>query len=224
MPNWCSNSLVISGPEETLKEFLTVAETPHASKSVQFNNETKVWENVDVISTTLFWNFVNPTEGETNLVLDQYYTNESSNIGALNWYGWNIKNWGVKWDVDFNDIEVIDDDQANTLILQFSTAWTFPAEFLIAVSKQYPTLSFENEYVEEGMGFQGLIQFDNGTYTVIRDGECDHDWYLETYSVCPNADWDAGFDDCNCEAEAEMLDWKNDNDAELLREQSKGLI
>lgn len=222
MPNWCSNSLVIRGPQEVLEEFLTVAETPHASKAVEFNQMTKTWENKDVISTTLFWNFVNPTEGETNLVLDQYYTNESSNIGALNWYGWNIKNWGVKWDVDFNDIELIDNDEPGTLILQFATAWTFPDVWLTEVSKQYPRLSFENEYVEEGMGFQGLIEFNNGVHTVIRDGECDHDWYLEQYNECPNFAYDMDLPDCNCEAE--MLDRKNENDAEFLREQSKGLI
>ena len=216
MPNWCENNLVITGPQATLKEFLTVAELPHASKSVEFNNDTKVWENKDVLYTTLFWNFIHPEDE----FLDLYYTNQSSDINALNWYQWNIRNWGVKWDVDFNDIEVVDDDEPDTLILKFDTAWTFPAEFLIEVSRQYPTLSFENEYVEEGMGFQGLIQFDNGTYTVIRDGDCDHDWYLERYNECPDFD-QPEFATCDC---AQLLDRKNENDTEILREQSKGLI
>lgn len=72
-----------------------------------------------------------------------------------NWYGWNVENWGTKWDAGVNYWERIDE---NTIMIEFDTAWSPPVEF-------YSTLYQENyqidaQYYEPGMGFCG--EFSSG--------------------------------------------------------------
>ena len=63
-----------------------------------------------------------------------------------NWYDWRDKNWGTKWDVDGRLISAAD----YWLEYSFKSAWNPPTEWLIRVSRDFPTLQFTMRYVEEG--------------------------------------------------------------------------
>ncbi len=64
-----------------------------------------------------------------------------ASTGFSNWYDWNIKNWGVKWDVsDFRTKELPD---FNTVIYSFNTPWDTPETFVKRLSSLYPDATFE---------------------------------------------------------------------------------
>jgi len=69
-----------------------------------------------------------------------------------NWYDWNIKNWGTKWDAGDTDITG-DYPNCNCIALRFSTAWAPPIGFY----QQMESLGFEviAYYYEQGMAFCG---------------------------------------------------------------------
>ena len=77
----------------------------------------------------------------------------------VDWYDWNIQNWGTKWDVTA-DIELDDEwfdeeEEGAVAIVRFDTAWSPPIEFIQKVAPMFPTLTFELCFWEGGMGFAG---------------------------------------------------------------------
>jgi hypothetical protein len=84
------------------------------------------------------------------------------------WYGWNVNNWGTKWEASVYDFDRIDD---YTIKINFDTAWgpcTTLYEFL--ESEGYTVEGFYNE---GGMAFAGCF----------RDGFDDYYDYSNMNSV-----------------------------------------
>ena len=76
------------------------------------------------------------------------------------WYEWRLQNWGTKWDVDGNvDVNKLDDDLYR---LYFTTAWSPPIHWFETVVKNYPTLKFELNAGEPGMGCHYVWQAQGG--------------------------------------------------------------
>lgn len=73
------------------------------------------------------------------------------NYGHMNWYSWNVANWGTKWDV----IAMLVEEGSNSITYDFETAWSPPIKFVEKVSNIFPLLEFNLEFREEGMGFEG---------------------------------------------------------------------
>lgn len=75
-----------------------------------------------------------------------------------NWYGWNVDNWGTKWDVYIeveNDrLQRLDDE---TLSLSFDTAWGPPIAFYNFLFEEGWDVTAK--YYEPGIGFVG--EYDN---------------------------------------------------------------
>lgn len=72
-----------------------------------------------------------------------------------NWYNWNIGNWGTKWDVSPEQLEIEDDDDGmSTVSTNFDSAWSPP----IAIAEHLHELGFEVRlyYYEPGVGFAGV--------------------------------------------------------------------
>jgi hypothetical protein len=71
-------------------------------------------------------------------------------VFPTNWRDWAMDNWGTKW----NCYEVgewdLEDGQAE---IQFDTAWSTPAAAMIALSEQWPALTFRIEYADEDIGY-----------------------------------------------------------------------
>ena len=68
------------------------------------------------------------------------------------WYGWNVDNWGTKWDAKpWNVIET-----SNGVTFSIETAWAPPIRFYEALEAQgYRVTAY---YMEEGMAFCGAYQ------------------------------------------------------------------
>jgi hypothetical protein len=95
--------------------------------------------------------------------VDDYSDREKLNMemyGAINWYSWNILNWGTKWgDVD---TELISTSETH-LKYETSFAWSLPFCGIETISRQYPNLIFHFENVWETSGaFEGEITWQNG--------------------------------------------------------------
>lgn len=71
-----------------------------------------------------------------------------------NWYHWNARHWGTKWDVNVE----ITEDTGESITLTFESAWGPPIEFYnTMVDRDYQVLAYYNE---EGMAFAGI--YDSG--------------------------------------------------------------
>jgi hypothetical protein len=213
MPNWVFNSLVVSGEKSELDKMVAQLNAPFEKHfpDQKFNQETKEWEHTPAVQVYdnpvfAFWNICRPSD------LEKYYGEEvfknrtdpfdgqafmAEFIRSMSededWYHWNCRNWGTKWDVavangqDYSDttMTVNDDD---SVMYHFQTAWSPVGEALIKLSEMFPTLEFDYEYEEE-QGWGGKCTFVGG-----KDVAC-QEWDIPS----SHADYEALERECRCE-------------------------
>jgi len=216
MPNWVFNSLVVSGEQAELDRMVAHLNTPFEKHFPEhkFNDEIKQWENIPSVQTYdnpvfAFWNIVRPSD------LEKYYGEEVHKKSSYDadgkfdqaefmkefirsmsededWYHWNVRNWGTKWDVAVSNdgysstsMEVTDN---GSIMYRFETAWSPVGEALTVLSEMFPSLEFDYEYEEE----QGW-----GGRAVIIDGEYSQtdEWDIPS---C-HADHSRTWFECSCE-------------------------
>jgi hypothetical protein len=178
MPNWCNNGITLrhANPEMIQRAATTL-------QAGQFLQE-----------------FI-PCPKELTETVAQFGTNdhEKANLdkyGYASWYDFNVANWGTKWDVESDNVEILD---ANTLTAGFDSAWAPP----IRAYERLLELGFEIEafYYEPGMQFVGKW----------TDGE---DEYIELggeTSATVRESIGAELDDYFCISE-QMAEWESDNE------------
>lgn len=129
MPNWCANGVTLRHADPAMIQ--------RAAKALQEGNFLQEFipcpqELLDAVAN-----------GQTNEALVAQH-------GYSSWYDFNIANWGTKWDVSSENVEIED---ANTLSASFDSAWSPP----IAAYERLMEQGFEIEafYYEPGMGYVG---------------------------------------------------------------------
>ena len=237
MPNWCFNSVVISGDKvslDKLREQLNQPYTKHFP-DLKWNAETNTYDKLADTQTYSnpvfsFWNVIRPTD------LEAYYGEETVEEPKLDnfvetfnnaiakgesWYYWNLRNWGTKWDVGVQDgteypsttLEITDDGD---LMYHFETAWSPVFEVFTTLAKMYPELTFDYEYEEE-QGWGGSMMWEGGevTNSTEYDIPSSHADYDDLGRECPceYADIDWAFEDCP--VDKTKYEWTGDGWVEL---------
>jgi hypothetical protein len=128
MPNWCSNSIVITGDEDKIKKI----------------NEVLLSMDKTTTESGIFEALVGRDE---NITEDQF-----QNGG---WYQHNIDRYGCKWDVSLENA-VIGTDSDDCITMSPETAWSPPKEFCILLAEQYG-VDVTLEYSEPGCNFSGRV-------------------------------------------------------------------
>lgn len=139
MPNWVYNSLSIEGEEaQAIKEKLV-----------------KVTEQG--VFPLSFMNIIAPTDIERYEKVVGSLDPENR-VHPDNWYNWNIRNWGTKWDAGS---PAIVEDTPEKVRYTFETAWSAPYEAIRALASPYPITVFTLEWEEE-QGFGATVEFAYG--------------------------------------------------------------
>jgi len=187
MPNWCSNQLNISGPAKDIHLFKTKANGPEQTYH-DYHAKGGDWPVHDDIRLKALFESL-PEQGEPSVfsfhalypVPDEVrrlpYDNTmarkvADNVGLTgpiySGYNWEADNWGCKWGASHPELHCEED---TFLAYSLETPWGPPMGLMEKISKDWPTLSFEVEYAEPGMGFAGKTVFDNGEVSFAEDWE-----------------------------------------------------
>ena len=139
MPNWCNNSITISGPTETIKELWESASSIVAE-------EGGLLEAMSPMPAALNDTVADGSEG-------------------MNWYNWRVSNWGTKWDVGTEGLEFIDNGDGTACITGwFDSAWAPPIEAYNTFLDDMDNCSLEASYYEPGMDFGGFYRNGDDIY------------------------------------------------------------
>lgn len=145
MPNWCSNSIVITGDVDKIKKIKDVLLTMD-----KINTDGGIFEAL--------------------VGRDENITEEEFQKGG--WYDHNINRYGCKWDIGWDDSNVdIDSDDCITMSPQ--TAWSPPEGFCRLLAEQYG-VDVTIEYSEPGCDFAGRLSvgpdgdYENETYGFLE--------------------------------------------------------
>jgi hypothetical protein len=170
MPNWCTNTLLISGEPDEVQKLLDTVEDGNSSLSL-----SKLITTPEELKNTTAPSR-NPEE-EKQRLRDLY--------GAVDWYDWQVNNWGTKWDVE---ARIIGDTHANVNVsflskvketkrvvtMEFDSAWAPPTPVIKHMAKQFPNTNIYHTYDESGSDFSG--------YHMYSNGECVKEQETESFS------------------------------------------
>src|SRR6056300_2041822 len=137
MPNWCSNSITISGPTETIKQLWEDAQTAAGGEFGLLNAIAPMPQELE--GTTA------PSED------------------GQDWYSWRVNNWGTKWDISDEGLEFIDNGDGTAAIDGwFDSAWAPPIGAYEQLAADFDSCVIECSYYEPGMDFAGFWSSENG--------------------------------------------------------------
>ena len=214
MPNWVYNSLLVEGSKEDISKVKSQLSAPFVRQHEQWNPDNGKMEKKYFTYTNpvfAFWNIVKPTNLEAyNQQSDHSLPMEQQLLfQGDNWYDWNVRHWGTKWDVSVVDDEKypeteLMEETETSLAYRFNTAWSPPLPAIETLSSQYPNLEFNLSYEEE-QGWGGEVEFKNGQSTEIEsyDTKCRDCDSINTMEYCEN---DCGeiCSSCNYMGEADL--------------------
>ena len=151
MPNWCRNRVTVFGKEEDISKiseifsdkksiFAHIIKSPDWKRLPNEKGQFPQLEQMKNPKGEVMWETYNFPDGKND---DR-------------WYDWNIQNWGTKWDItaDSVDMESYDSEQ---LEIEFSTAWRPPEPICKKLRQMFPHLSFSWFYDEPGMELAGYL-------------------------------------------------------------------
>ncbi len=126
MPNWCSNTIEITGPKAKIKA---------------------LWEQAqkDEESGGGLLNAMNPMPKFDN----------DGNDTMPNWWNWRVSNWGTKWEVSSEGLSYSEDDDTATISGWFDSAWSPPCDACAFYLDENDDVSITLYYYEPGMCFVG---------------------------------------------------------------------
>ena len=182
MPNWVYNGLTVEGNPESVKKMMDQLNQPFTVIHDSWDISTNTFMKKNTLCPNpvfAFWNIVKPTD------LDAYYNQPKHNpdqpfdMSGDDWYNWNLRNWGTKWDVAVSSTDNLPntymEETANgdnhVVFYNFETAWGVPDKALVNLSSQYPDLLFTLSYEEEA-GWGGEFEILRG---VILEGS-EYNW------------------------------------------------
>ena len=143
MPNWCNNTLRITGPKAKIESLW---------QSARSGDDFGLLQAMVPMPKALH-DTTSPCEADE--VLQKKY-------GASNWYDWAVHNWGTKWDVSDEGLEYEDtEDGYATISGWFDSAWAPPIEAYNKFLEENTDCNLESFYEEGGMDFAG--HYDNGS-------------------------------------------------------------
>lgn len=168
MPNHCYNKLEIysygeenSPSIEEIKQAITSRDQP----AIDFN---KIIPRPEILNRTVSGahtfkdaegneitarSWFEGEDGKSRLPTPEEQA-ELDEIGCNNWYDWSIRYWGTKWNA--YDEDIIEED-SETYIICFHTAWGPPEPVITKLREMYPDVHIGGHFIGEGNEFAGVF-------------------------------------------------------------------
>lgn len=141
MPNWCHNTLYVTGPNDQVREFAAAAKSDKQPLSFDRIVPLGEWDyDLAIERWGTKWDARFPDDG---IVLA--LGGEDADLSAS------------------RPSTIIESDQKATAVYRFDTAWSPPIGVIERAAELYPTLRFSLTYGEPGNDFAGRIVYENGT-------------------------------------------------------------
>lgn len=200
MPNWVYSYVNVNGKREDLLAFAEKARQEHETlwitsewkfdaelgKNVKVpESERKIEREMSGEQPISFWNFVRPTDEE----LPYYFGHKTKpedeipegasmderlakklTFSGSDWYDWNVRNWGTKWDANDAELEQNLDElkEGDELTYRYSTAWGIPEGAMRGMVEQHPELTFYFE-CEEEQGWGAEYSGKEGELSLVKE-------------------------------------------------------
>jgi len=159
MPNWCHNTLEVSSDDErTIAIFRERARVEKSDLSFHcFLPTPERLKNAPACTR--------PSDPKEAREYDLVRAKNIAEYGEPDWYEWNCRNWGTKWDVNAS----LTESRKRYLKYEFDTAWSPPIPWTRHVSACFPDVVFFLSFVEPGMCLAGTASALAGVVEANKD-------------------------------------------------------
>ena len=194
MPNWVYNNIHIDGDKEKVTDLLALLAMPY--------------KGIDngVIN---FLNLIAPPEEHWDAYNCGNVSFEDKEQNPYNWYDWNTRNWGTKWNACGDDGYLVTDDLPDGTLhahIRFDTAWSPPEAVINALAELVEKSGLTMGYSwEEEQGFGAEFEWhisQNGVGGLV----CTEEWDIPA----SHADHEARDKVCACYWVNEPESWFDD--------------
>ena len=234
MPNWVRNNVTFSGNDEVIETMLNEIRGEGEEQFIDFNKIAPIpSELVDTQSPSKIISKEEYDQQEERIAKDGLTDNERNwgvsrgitqemhddfieRFGYADWYGWQINNWGTKWNAS-ESIEFGDG-------IEFNTAWSTPFELLVKLSLKYPEVTINVRYADEDFGHNV------GEYTLLNGEEVESNipegGTYEAYIMAMDIQY-GGVDeyfDCNEEIFTDIYEYDEDDEDNEDKELSNYML
>ena len=154
MPNWCYNRVRIdadSDQVDKLKEIYEIFE----NHSDPFNQILPIPDFKNIPNDKGELPILEQHKGKDGEIMWETY-NFPDGKNDDRWYHWNIQNWGTKWDVTADSVEIELED-SEMLEVSFDTAWSPPEPICARLREMFEDIHISWFYDEPGMEFAGYL-------------------------------------------------------------------
>lgn len=138
MPNWCDNSLVVTGDAQQIKAFIEKNKGTEPGEHLSFSALVPVPKVPDD----------KPVKGEGQVRAQ-------------------TKAWGTKWEPENGAMYYDPEQNDETVEYCFATAWSPPCSWMATVAPMFADLSFRLTYDEEGIMFKGCSVAEKDQISVV---------------------------------------------------------
>ena len=157
MPNHVVQEVVISGDDSTLDEIEKFVGGYEENEYLPFSLNEIVPQPDDIIQESIVFGI---------------------DYDGRDWYTWNTKNWGTKWNA-YNQERV---RESGRLIFRFETAWSPPHPVMEVLAAEFPKACIEHAMIDEGWNFAGIVFYENGEVVEERLIDCsENDEFMDLH-------------------------------------------
>jgi hypothetical protein len=97
------------------------------------------------------------TAGEDSGLLNAMVPMPRELLAGDDWYDWCVENWGTKWDISNEGLQLVDNGNGTASITGYAdSAWSPPLEAFQAYANANEDVYLELKYFEPGMSFTGV--------------------------------------------------------------------
>lgn len=149
MPNWCSNTISISGPKDKIRALW---------------DATQKDENEGGGLLQALYPMPKAVGDE-----------KTQDSVMPDWWTWRVNNWGTKWEVSNEGLEYSEDGDLATISGWFDSAWAPPTGAIFHYGHRNEDVRIELSYYEPGMCFVGKATVEEGIDDddYFEYGDCD---------------------------------------------------
>lgn len=177
MPNWVFCTVAVVGKPDLVEQVKEIMAQPYETWHKEYVDGKFV--NVQGVHESVFsfWNIVSPEDthtyfyGETAKTdLENFAESFTKNEAeGKDWYFWNLREWGCKWDacnayIEPDDFYPADKGDEKSIYYKFETPWAPPIAAIEKFVAKFPELTVSFDYEEE-QGWGGEMTWVNGELT-----------------------------------------------------------
>ena len=159
MPNWCENRVTFySQNSDDIKKIKEIFESERPFHQVIPEPN---WIKIPA-SENLEDSAGNPVakKGELPIESNDRFTGlqwPSSGRQDDRWHEWRLRNWDVKWDLNRDHIEYLDDDDDELFKLSFETPWGPPEQIYESLRNRFEDTEITWFFDEPGVQIAGYL-------------------------------------------------------------------